>query len=63
MPGGRKVSYILGGRADKPDRDYLNVSAGRFTKSTRNHKAITGNESRINPTTSAANKLYKIDKV
>lgn len=59
MPGGRKVSYILGGRAKKPDEDYVQVSAGRFTKGSRNHKVILGSETRVNPNTSAVNKLIK----
>lgn len=40
MAGGAKVSYILGGQGQKPDRFYTNVSAGRFTKASRKLKPI-----------------------
>lgn len=36
MPGGRKVSYVIGGMGKKPDTNFKNVSAGKFTR----HKRI-----------------------
>lgn len=38
--GKRKVFFTVGGRGLKPDVDVRNVSAGKFTKKIRKHKAL-----------------------
>jgi hypothetical protein len=34
----RKVYFVKGGMAMKPDRDFQTVPPGKFTKASRNHK-------------------------
>jgi hypothetical protein len=46
--GGRKVTYKIGGKGDKPETNFKNVSPGRFTKKTRCMEIILGNQTRIN---------------
>ena len=43
-----KVSFILGGMGMKPDKNFKNVSPGRFNKASRCLKPILGNQTRIN---------------
>lgn len=38
MAGGAKVNYTIGGMGMKPDIGVKNVSAGKFTKATRQMK-------------------------
>ncbi len=46
--GGRKVTYKIGGKGDKPETGFRNVSPGRFTKPSRGLKLILSSQTRIN---------------